>query len=82
MRLTRRQIEKAIRRHKPKLRRQYGVRTPGLFGSCARGEQRPKSDIDIFVECEAPIGPLRFTQIERNLGEILGTKVDLVMKSA
>jgi predicted nucleotidyltransferase len=64
------------------LRRDYGVRTLGLFGSYVRNQQGPKSDIDILVEFEAPIGLLRFNRLERQLGEILGGKVDLVMKSA
>ncbi len=76
------QIRTALRRHKPSLRRDYGVRTLGLFGSYVRNQQGPKSDIDILVEFEAPIGLLRFNRLERQLGEILGGKVDLVMKSA
>jgi uncharacterized protein len=46
--LAQREIKETIRRHKPRLRKQYGVRTLGLFGSYARGEQRPKSDVDIL----------------------------------
>ena len=79
---ARQQIRAALRRHKPGLRRQYGVSSLGLFGSYARNEQGPRSDIDILVEFDAPIGLLRLTQLERNLGELLGRKVDLVMKSA
>ena len=80
--IARQQIREDIRSHMPSLRRQYGVRSLGLFGSYARNEQGPRSDIDILVEFDAPIGLLRFTQLERNLGELLGRKVDLVMKSA
>jgi hypothetical protein len=76
------QIRADIRRHKRALRRDYGVRTLGLFGSYVRNQQGPKSDIDILVEFEMPIGLLRFNKLERRLGEILGGKVDLVMKSA
>lgn len=79
---VRQQIREEIQRHKPSLRGQYGVRSLGLFGSYARNEQGPRSDIDILVEFDAPIGLLRFTELERNLGELLGRKVDLVMKSA
>ena len=75
-------IKADIRRCKRTLRKEYGVRSLGLFGSYARGEQGRKSDIDILVEFEAPIGLLRFNRLERQLGEILGGRVDLVMKSA
>ena len=75
-------IREEIRRQKPTLRRQYGVSSLGLFGSYVRNDQGPHSDIDILVEFDAPIGLLRFTQLERILGELLGKKVDLVMKSA
>ncbi|MGA9751829.1 MAG: nucleotidyltransferase family protein [Acidobacteriota bacterium] len=76
------QIRAHIRRHKRTLRKEYGVRTLGLFGSYVRNQQGPRSDIDILVEFEAPIGLLQFNKLERQLGEILGGKVDLVMKSA
>ena len=75
-------IKADIRRCKRTLRKEYGVRSLGLFGSYARGEQGRKSDIDILVEFEAPIGLFRFNRLERQLGEILGGRVDLVMKSA
>ena len=76
------QIREEIQKHKSSLRRQYGVRSLGLFGSYARNQQGPRSDIDILVDFNAPIGLLRFAQLERNLGQLLGRKVDLVMKSA
>jgi predicted nucleotidyltransferase len=32
--------------------RAFGLRRLGLFGSCARGEERPGSDVDLLVEFE------------------------------
>jgi uncharacterized protein len=32
--------------------RRLGVRRVGVFGSCARGEGRPDSDVDVYVEFE------------------------------
>ena len=32
----------------------YGIETLGLFGSCARGEQLPDSDIDVCVKMKTP----------------------------
>ena len=75
-------FRKDIRPYKPALRRKYGVRSLGAFGSYIRGEQRPGSDLDILVEFDAPIGLLGFNELERRLSAILGVKVDLVMRAA
>ncbi len=42
-----------IKRHKPELISQYHLSKIGIFGSFARGEQTPESDIDLIVEFEA-----------------------------
>lgn len=49
-----------------------------LFGSYARGEETPESDVDIIVEFDhgSPIGLFSYAQIWRELQERLG--VDLV----
>lgn len=54
-----------------------------VFGSFARGEQTPDSDLDILLELDYsnPIG-LRFIQMQNELQELIQQKVDLVtMKS-
>lgn len=38
--------------HKPHLRQRFNVRDMALFGSVARGESRPDSDVDVLVEFE------------------------------
>ena len=38
-----------LSRHKPEMQRRFGVRSLALFGSCARGESRADSDIDLLV---------------------------------
>jgi len=68
--------------NKPLLREQYGVKTLGIFGSYITGKQKETSDVDILVEFERPIGLLKFVTLEQELSELLGKKVDLVMKSA
>jgi predicted nucleotidyltransferase len=56
----------------------HGIRTLAVFGSAARGELRPGSDIDILVEFEPGrrVG-LRFITIQDELTELLGRPVDL-----
>ena len=60
----------------------YGVKRVALFGSLARGEEEPDSDIDILVEFEEPrkkpLTLLTWVGLEEELAQRLGRKVDLV----
>lgn len=71
-----------IRELKPELEARYHVKAIGLFGSVVRGKERPKSDIDVLVEFQSPIGLFKFLELEELLTERLGGKVDLVSKKA
>lgn len=64
--------------------RQYHVRELSLFGSAARGEMRPDSDIDLLVEFipEAKVDLLDHAGLMLDLSQLLGRKVDLVSKRA
>ena len=67
---------------KPTLQEQYSITAMGIFGSYVRGEQTDDSDIDILVEF-APnfsFGLVTFCTLENQLTDLLGAKVDLVMK--
>ncbi len=59
-----------------------GVRSLDVFGSVARGEAGPSSDVDLLVEFDKPIGLFHFFRVQRRLEEILGCRVDLVMRGA
>ena len=59
-----------------------GVRSLDLFGSVARGEAGPASDVDLLVDFDRPVGLFHFFRVQRRLEEILGCKVDLVMRDA
>jgi predicted nucleotidyltransferase len=62
--------------HQEELRRR-GVRSLALFGSVARDEARPNSDVDVLVEIERPMGLIGFIGIQEYLEQILGCDVDL-----
>ena len=79
---TKDQILDVLRELKPELETRYNVETIGLFGSALRGEQGPRSDIDVLVEFRSPIGFFKFLELEELLAERLGGKVDLVSKKA
>ena len=49
-------ILEKLREHKPELQRKYPISNLGVFGSYARGEASPKSDIDIAVDITEPMG--------------------------
>lgn len=53
-----------------------------VFGSRVKGQAKIDSDLDILVEFEKPLGLFRFQELEDELSEVTGCKVDLVMKSA
>ena len=76
------EIRNILAEHKEELKRRYKVKEIGIFGPHVRGEQKEKSGVDILVEVEEVIGPLKFMDLERYLSELISGKVDLVMKTA
>lgn len=60
----------------------WGVRRIAVFGSVSRGEETPKSDIDILVElkdaCDRPAIGLKWFGMEQELAQVLGREVELV----
>ena len=52
-----------------------------VFGSVARGEDRPDSDVDLLVDLPPDIGLLGLGRVQAELEAILGPKVDLVPAS-
>ncbi len=56
----------------------YQLEWVGIFGSWARGENRPESDLDILIKFIKPVSLLTFVRMERELSEMLDLKVDLV----
>ena len=66
----------------PLLRTQYYVTTLEVFGSYVRNEQTPKSDLDILVTFSQAPSLFKFIELEDSLSELLGVKVDLVMRSS
>ena len=62
-----------VRAHADELEERFGVTRIDVFGSFARGEQTPESDIDLIVEVAEPTLETVFGS-ERRLEEILGRK--------
>ena len=62
----------------------YGVGALYLFGSYARDESRPDSDIDVFIDRQPgkPFGFLELTNLEFYLTDLFRTKVDVITRTA
>jgi len=61
-----------------------GVESAAIFGSRARGEEKPGSDLDILIKFreDKVKGLFDFISLERKLSETLGLKVDLVTEDS
>jgi predicted nucleotidyltransferase len=54
----------------------YGVRKAGVFGSYARGDARPGSDLDLLVDLPPGSSLLDLVGLQLDLSEALGMEVD------
>jgi predicted nucleotidyltransferase len=76
------EIEAILRERRDEMAHNNGVTEIGVFGSCIRGEATGQSDIDILVGFAQPVGFFRFLELEEQLSEWLGIKVDLFTRAA
>lgn len=79
---TAEEIKTILKLNKEDLKKRFNVKEIGIFGSYIRGEQKVKSDVDILVEFEKPIGIFKFLELEEYLEDLVGAGVDLVSKKA
>jgi len=80
--MKRNEILKTLRAHRDELRQRFGVKSLAVFGSVARGEARPDSDVDILVEFEGRATFDRYMGLKFFLEDLLGRRVDLVTRKA
>jgi predicted nucleotidyltransferase len=74
-------IGRRVRRHRRDLiaaAGAHGVRNLRVFGSVARGEDRPDSDVDLVADLPPELSLLGLGRVESDLEAILGARVDLV----
>ncbi len=76
-------IKQKIAQNKEYLYKTYGVEEIGVFGSFARGDNNENSDIDISIVLnrKVRVGLFAFARMKFYLEDLLGHKVDLVIKS-
>ena len=71
-----------LRKSKPELVQRFGVRRLALFGSIARDNARPESDVDVLVEFDGPANSARYFGLQFHLEDLFGCRVDLVTDKA
>jgi uncharacterized protein len=76
------QIIQRLRQHFPLLAEKYRVKSLSIFGSYVRHEQRSDSDLDVLVTFHEQPSLLKFIELENYLSDVMGVKIDLVMKDA
>jgi uncharacterized protein len=75
-------LKDTLAEHKPEIRDRFKVEEIGIFGSYVRKKQKKKSDLDVLVGFSETIDLFTFVELENYLSDILGVKVDLVMKDS
>jgi uncharacterized protein len=68
----------ANRRAVLELAARHGARNVRVFGSMARGDARPDSDVDLLVDIEPGRTLLDVIALEQDLEELLGRPVDVL----
>jgi uncharacterized protein len=74
-------VGRRVRRHRHDLiaaAAAYGIQNLRVFGSVARGEDRPDSDVDLLADLPPGLGLFGLGRAEADLEAILGTRVELI----
>ena len=71
-------ILKRLNEHRAEIIERFGLKTLALFGSAARDELQPDSDVDILVEFEGPMTFDGYMDLKFFLEDLLQKNVDLV----
>ena len=78
-------IDRALQSRREEILRiaeRYGARNVRVFGSRARGEGRPDSDVDILVTVREQASLLELVAIKQDLEDLLGSTVHVVTEDA
>lgn len=75
-------VLETLRQQIPMLTERYSVETLEVSGSYVRSEQNQDSDLDVLITFKEDPSLLTYMAIENYLSDLLGIKVDLVMKDS
>ena len=80
--MDREQVITVLRSHEAELHR-AGVAQLYLFGSVARGQARPDSDVDLFFDTDNPrFSLIELVEVQEQVKEILGTESDVMTRAS
>jgi len=81
--MKRADVMQKLRGERESLRERYGVESLALFGSVARDQAGPDSDVDVLVEFGRPIKLFDLVAVQQHLERCLGVRrVDLVPRDS
>lgn len=75
------ELGRLVRRHRDEIvsaAAARGARNVRIFGSVARGDERPGSDVDVLVDLDPATGLFTLMRLERDLRQLLGVDVDVI----
>lgn len=75
--MKRDEIIEIINEHREEFSAQYGVKSLALFGSVARDDATPASDVDLLVEFDRPVGLFGLFALQDRLESLFDCPVDL-----
>ena len=75
--MNRDEVLSILRQHQNDLERLFGVSSLVLFGSVARNENHPGSDVDLLVDFNRPVGYFGLLALQDHLEKLLSCSVDL-----
>jgi predicted nucleotidyltransferase len=75
--MKRAEVLRILHEMRGELAEKYGVKSLVLFGSVARDEARPDSDVDLLVEFDRPVGLFAFIGLKQFLEMLLACQVDI-----
>lgn len=77
-----RDLHDALDSVRRRLKTDFGVSALYVFGSVARGEATPESDVDLLVDFDGRPTFAKFMDLKALLEDALGVRVDLVTRPA
>ena len=75
---TRQQCINRLQEPAPYIQKEFGVTSLCIFGSVARGENRPDSDVDVCVDMPPRLQSIM--GLKRFIESLVGTSVDLIRR--
>ncbi|BAT71955.1 nucleotidyltransferase [Thermosulfidibacter takaii ABI70S6] len=80
--LSLQEVIRTLKAHKSHFERKYNITSIKIFGSYAKGTQKPTSDLDLIVSFSKTPTLLDLVRLEEELESILGVKVDILTEDS